>query len=295
MKLVLLEINNSLRNLIKYDSLLNNFPNVVLFYFSIPTNITIADQNHLVKQGFLFFQSQFSENINSHIFVVNKKDVRNKIKIAKELSWEIFFHFNKWVKVCSGVFDEGLDWFISSFKGKIIDFYSNDGGSVFLIAFSGNSLLKIPLELLNTNINNKIPAFHTFLGPELIMPDSEPDNKNEDEKQRIELMLKLKNYTYCSSGEKFKSFSDLLQCWKDQFKEKFVSRVKVRINSSDRSIYHLIDIPYFDERFGVWCTLESSEKIIDIPIMEILEIEDNKVLINLVMEYQKIMTGLLPN
>jgi len=295
MKLVLLEINESLRNLIKPDSIFNNYSEFDLFYFSIPSNLTNADQNHLINQGFLFFQSQFSVKIENHIFIENKRDVRNIVKIAKELSWEIFFHFNKWVKVCDGIFDEELERFISGFTGKIIDFYSNDESSVFMIAFSGNSLSKIPLEHLKTNIDNKIPAFYTFLDPELIMPVLEPENANVDEKHRIELMLKLTNFQNYSIGEKFNSFSDLLNFWKNQFKENVVTPVEVRINTSDRSIYHLIDIPYFDERFGVWCTLKSDEKIIDIPIMEILEITDNKVLINLVMDYQKIMTVLLPN
>lgn len=295
MKLVLLETNESLRNLIKPDSIFNNFPEFDLFYFSIPSNLTIADQNHLINQGFLFFQSQFSVKVENHIFVENKRDVRNNIKIAKELSWEIFFHFNKWVKVCNGIYDEELEWFISGFTGKIIDFYSNDESSVFMIAFSGKSLSKIPSEHLKSNINNNIPAFYTFLGPEIIMPDLESENSNVDEKLRMELMLKLTNFQDIPTGEKFKNFFDLLHFWKDQFTEKIINPVEVRINSSDRSIYHLIDIPYFDERFGVWCTLKSDEKILDIPIHEILEITDNKVLIDLVKDYQKIMSVLLPN
>ena len=295
MKLVFLEINEYLRNLLKPDSIFNNYPEIDLFYFSIPSTLTISDQNHLINQGFLFFQTQFSVKVENHIFVENKRNVRNITKIAKELSWEIFFHFNKWVKVCDGIFDEDLDWFISGFTGKIIDFYSNDEGSVFMIAISGNSLSKIPSEHLKSNINNNIPAFYTFLSPELIMPDLESENSNVDEKFRIELMLKLTNFQDFPTTEKFKNFFDLLNFWKDQFTEQIVNPVEVRINSSDRSIYHLIDVPYFDERFGVWCTLKSDEKIIDIPIMEILEITDNKVLINLVMDYQKMMTLLLPN
>ncbi len=295
MKLVLLEINEGLRNLIKPDSILNNYSEFDLFFFSIPANLTITDQNHLINQGFLFFQSQFSVIVENHIFVEIKKDVRNKIKIAKELSWEIFFHYNKWVKVCHGIFDEDLDWFISGFTGKIIDFYSNDESSVFMIAFSGNSLSKIPVGHLKTIIKNDIPAFYTFLGPDLIMPVLEHEIINTDEKLRIELMLKLTNFQFFLTVEKFNNFFDFLHFWKDQFTKKIVNPVEVRINSSDRSFYQLMDIPYFDERFGVWCTLKSDEKIIDIPIMEILEIRDNEDLIDLVMDYQQIMTVLLPN
>lgn len=295
MKLVFLEINEYLRNLIKPNSVFNNYSDIDLFYFSIPSNLTISDQNHLINQGVLFFQSQFSVKVENHIFVENKRDVRNNLKIAKELSWEIFFHFNKWVKVCDGIFDEDLDWFISGFTGKIIDFYSNDKSSVFMIAFSGNSLSKIPVEHLKTNINNNVPAFYTFLEPDLIMPVLKPEIIKVDEKQRIELMLKLTNFHGFSTGDNFYNFFDLLHFWKDQFTEKYVNPVVVRINSSERSIYHLIDIPYFDERFGVWCTLQSDNKIIDIPIMEILEITENKILFDLVMDYKKMMTVLLPN
>jgi hypothetical protein len=294
MKLVLLEINDRLRNFIKPDSFINNFSDIDLIYFSIPPNLTIADQNRLINQGFIFFQSQFSVNIENHIYVENEKDFTNKIEIAKEISWEIFYRFNKWVKVSDGIFDEDLDWFISGFTGKIIDFYANDETSVFLIAFSGDALSKIPLEHLKTNFNN-ISPFYTYLESGLIMPDKGPENINIDEKQRIEIMLKLINFPDYSTGEKFKCLSDLLQFWEDQFISKLVNPIEVRINSSNQSIYQLIDIPYFDERFGVWVTLFSGEKIIDVPIMEIDKVFYNITFNELIIEYKKMMAFLLPN
>ncbi|PKO07516.1 MAG: hypothetical protein CVU41_02150 [Chloroflexi bacterium HGW-Chloroflexi-3] len=295
MKVVLLTINESIRNLLNPDSIINNFPQVDSFYFSIPTNSSIPDQNHLIKQGLLFFQSQFTIDIGSYISVENKRAIRKNLIFFKEFSWEIFFHFNKWIKVCDGIFDEDLDWFISGFTGKIIDFYSNVESSVFMIAFSGNSLSKIPLEHLKSNINNNIPPFYTFLEPDLIMPDLEPENVNVDEKQRIDLMLKLTDFQDLSTVEKFKNFSDILNFWVDLFKEKTVIPIEVRIDSSDRSIYQLIDIPYFDERFGVWCTLLSDKKYLDIPMTKILEITNNKIFNNLLMNYQKMMSLTLPN
>jgi hypothetical protein len=294
MKLVLLEINDTLRNLIKPDSIFNNYSDVDLFYFSIPVNITIAEQNHLINQGFMFFQSQFSVNIENHIFVENKKDFTNKIKIAKELSWEIFYRFNKWVKISDGIFDEDLDWFISGFTGKIIDFYANDETSVFLIAFSGDAISKIPLDHLKTNCITVSP-FYTFLEPGLIMPDKEPENTNADEKQRIEIMLQLTNFQINSSLEKFDGLSDLLHFWEDRFKDKLVNPIEVRINSSDQSIYQLIDIAYFDERFGVWVTLLSNNKIVDIPILEIERVINNKFFNELIIDYKKMMSIVLPN
>lgn len=294
MKLVLLEINDTLRNLIKPDSIFNNYLDVDLFYFSIPINITIAEQNHLINQGFMFFQSQFSVNIENHIFVENKKDFTNKIKIAKELSWEIFYRFNKWVKISDGIFDEDLDWFISGFTGKIIDFYANDETSVFLIAFSGDAISKIPLDHLKTNCITVSP-FYTFLEPGLIMPDKEPENTNADEKQRIEIMLQLTNFQINSSLEKFDRLSDLLHFWEDRFKDKLVNPIEVRINSSDQSIYQLIDIAYFDERFGVWVTLLSNNKIVDIPILEIERVINNKFFNELIIDYKKMMSIVLPN
>lgn len=294
MDVVLLSIDEDLRNLLNPESLFNHFSEVDLFYFSIPSKLTFSDRNHLIKQCHLFFQSQFSVNIENQISVENKRDVRKNIKMSRELSWEIFYRFNRWVKVCDGIFDEDLDWFISGYTGKIIDFYSGDKISVFLIAFSGDSISKIPLEHLTTNINN-ISPFYTFLQSDLFMPDTGPENINLDEKKRIGMMLKLSNFQKLSTDEKFISFSDLLKFWEGQFKEKLVDPVEVKINSSDQSIYQLKDIPYFDERFGIWGTFIRNEKIVDIPLMEILEITSNKFLNSLVLDYQKTMSLLLPN
>jgi len=294
MKLVFLEIRAGLRNQLKSDSIIKNYSEVDSFYFSIPTRLSISDQNHLIKQSFLFFKSQFSVDIENHISIVNKREIGTKLQVAKELSWEIFFRFNRWVRVCDGIFDEDLDWFISGFTGKIIDFYSDDKNSVFLIAFSGDSITKIPLNHIQATINN-ISPFYTFLEPELIMPDIGPENLNVDEKKRIGIMLELTNFKNLSTFEKIESFSGLLKFWEDQFKANLVNPAEVRINSSDQSIYKLKDIPYFDERFGVWGTLISDGKMIDIPMMEIQEVTNNKFLSNLIMEYQKTMSLLLPN
>jgi len=294
MKLVFLEIKADLRNLLKPDSIIKNYSEVDSFYFSIPTRLSISDQNHLIKQSFLFFKSQFSVDIENHISIVNKREIGTKLKVAKELSWEIFFRFNRWIRVCDGIFDEDLDWFISGFSGKIIDFYSDDKNSVFLIAFSGDSITKIPLNHIQATINN-ISPFYTFLEPELIMPDIGPENLNVDEKKRIGIMLELTNFKNLSTFEKIESFSGLLKFWEDQFKANLVNPAEVRINSSDQSIYKLKDIPYFDERFGVWGTLISDIKMVDIPMMEIQEVTNNKFLSDLIMEYQKTMPLLLPN
>ena len=291
MKRVLLSINQVLRNFINPTSIINIFSEVDLFYFSIPTNLTISDQNHLIKQSFLFFKSQFSVDIENHISVENKRVVTKNKKLSKELSWEIFYRFNRWVRVCEGIFDKDLDWFISGFTGKIIDFYSDEESSVFLIAFSGESITKLPLDHLQTNSNN-ISPFYTFLESEFIMPAIGPEDVNVDEKKRIGTMLKFSNFT---NYENIESFSALLKFWEDQFRENLDNPVKVRINSSDQSIYQLKDIPYFDQRFGVWGTIYSGETIIDIPLMEIVEITNNRFLNNLVMDYQKLMSLLLPN
>ncbi|MBW6472601.1 MAG: hypothetical protein K0B14_05705 [Anaerolineaceae bacterium] len=294
MKLIILEISANLRNLLKPDSIINNYSDVKTFYFSIPTKLSNFDQNHLVKQSFLFFKSQFSGDVENHISIVNKSDIGINLKVAKELSWEIFFRFNRWVRVCDGIFDEDLDWFISGFTGKILDFYSDDENSVFLIAFSGESISKIPFDHLQKNINN-ISPFYTFLESEFIMPDEGPENTNADEKLRIEIMLQLTNFQINSSLEKFDRFSDLLQFWEDQFKDKLVNPIEVRINSADQSIYQLVDIPYYDERFGVWVTLFSDEKIVDIPIMEIVKVINNKIFNELIIKYKKMMAIVLPN
>ncbi len=291
MKRVLLSINQVLRNFINPTSIINIFSEVDLFYFSIPTNLTISDQNHLIKQSFLFFKSQFSVDIENHISVENKRVVTKNKKLSKELSWEIFYRFNRWVRVCEGIFDEDLDRFISGFTGKIIDFYSDEESSVFLIAFSGESITKLPLDHLQTN-SNYISPFYTFLESEFIMPATGPEDVNVDEKKRIGTMLKFSNFT---NYENIESFSALLKFWEDQFRENLDNPVKVRINSSDQSIYQLKDIPYFDQRFGVWGTIYSGETIIDIPLMEIVEITNNRFLNNLVMDYQKLMSLLLPN
>lgn len=291
MKTVLLSITEGLRNLLNPNSIINNFSEVDLFYFSIPTNLTISDQNHLIKQSFLFFKSQFSVDIENHISVENKRVVTKNIKLSKELSWEIFYRFNRWIRVCDGIFDEDLDGFISGFTGKIIDFYSDDASSVLLIAFSGESIKKLLLDHLQTNFK-KISPFYTFLESDFIMPDTGPEDVNVDEEKRIGTMLKFSNFT---NYENIESFSALLKFWEDQFRENLVNPVKVRINSSDQSIYQLRDIPYFDERFGVWGTIYSGETIIDIPLMEIVEMTNNRFLNNLVMDYQKLMSLLLPN
>ncbi len=294
MTFVLLEINKDLRNQLILDSIIHNFADVDLIYFSIPTNLTISDQEHLIKQCFLFFQSQFFEKIQNHIFVDNNREVRININKSKELSWEIFFRFNKWVKVCDGIFDEDLDWFISGFTGKIIDFYSNDETSVFLIAFSGNALAKIPMDHLKTNFYNFSP-FYTFLEPDLIMPDGGPENTITDEKQRIGIMLQLTDFQINLSMEDFDCFTDLLQFWKVKFKDNLINPMEVRIDSPDQSIYQLMDIPYFDERFGVWATLVAEQTIVDVPIMEIIKVINNESFSNLIIDYKKMMSNLLPN
>ncbi|MBE0688056.1 MAG: hypothetical protein IH585_18835, partial [Anaerolineaceae bacterium] len=221
MKVVSLEISENSRNLLKSDSIFNNHSDIDLYYFSIPTKLSISDQNHLIKQCFLFFQSQFAINIDNKISIGDKREIRINFKKSKDLSWEIFFRFNRWIRVCDGIFDEDLDWFISGFTGKIIDFYSDDETSVFLIAFSGKSIAKIPLDHLQKSINN-ISPFYTFLNPELIMPDTPPEDENIDEETRIGIMLKFINFQNYSDLLTIESFSEYLNYWEEQFRSNLV-------------------------------------------------------------------------
>ena len=293
MQIVLLSITEDLRKKIKLNSILNHFQECDLFYFSIPTNLYAADKNHLIEQSALFFKSQFMENIENSVSVENKREVRKKLQVAKELSWEIFYRFNQWIKVCEGVFDEDLDWFISGFTGKIIDFYADEGKSIFLIAFSGNSLSKLPLNHLIT-ISRDTSPFYTFLESELIMPDFGPENMGVDEKKKTGILLQLTNLNN-GQHEKFEDFSEILRDWVDQFRSNLAESEQVVLNLSQQTDAFLEEIPYFCDRFGLWGTFSIGDEKMDLSLTEIEKFSNNYNLNNLYQNYQKTMSLLLPN
>ncbi len=293
MRIVLLTITGDARKGIKSDSILNHYPHFDSFYFSIPSRLSVADQNHLVKRSSKFFQSQFKMSNDNLVSVVSNRDVSKKYQQAKELSWEIFYRFNQWVKVCEGIYDQELDWFISSFSGKILDFYTDDENSIFLLSFSGDSLSKIPVNHLK-EISKITSPFYTFLESDLIMPDFEHENILEDEKKKMDLFIKLSDFKEYPQ-ENFENLCGLIKFWETKFRSNLVTAEQVLIYPAQDSPSFLIEIPYFCERFGVWGTFLIGDKKIDIPLIEIVEIISNKFLDNLFQNYQKAMALILPN
>ncbi len=209
------------------------------------------------------------------------------------MSWNIFYRFNQWVKVCEGVFDEDLDCFLSDFTGKIIDFYVDDNKNIFLLALSGDSVSKLPIYQLNTIFRDSSP-FYTFLDQELIMPDFVPENLLIDEIKKTDILLKLTDFKDYQN-EIFENFSDILKFWLAQFRSNLKGSEQVKINSSKQTGALLVDIPYFCDRFGIWGTFSIGDKNIDIPLIEIEEITSNNYLNKLYQKYQKIMAIMLPN
>lgn len=293
MQIVLLSITKDLRKKIIPNSILNHFQEIDFFYFSIPHDLSIIDQRHLIKHSTLFFLSQFMENIENSVRVEYRREVRKKIEVAKELSWEIFYRFNQWVKVCKGVFDEDLDWRISGFKGKIIDFYVDDGKSIFLISFSGNSLSKIPINHINQIFKETSP-FYTYLESEFILPDVAPENLQADDKKKTDILFELPDFKDYQN-ESLQDFSDILNFWFHLFHSNLAVSEQVIINSSQQNVALLLDIPYFCERFGLWGTFSIGNKIMDIPLMEIEEITNNNFLNDLFQKYQKTISLIIPN
>lgn len=293
MRIVLLKLTEEARKGIKSDSILNHYPHLDSFYFSIPSRLSVADQKHLIKRGSQYLQSQFSMSIVDLVSVGSSRDIRRKNQHAKELSWEIFYHFNHWVKVCEGIYDQELDWFISGFSGKILDFYTDDENSIFLIAFSGDSVSKIPVKHL-IEISRTTSPFYTFLESDLIVPDFDPVNFLEDEKKKMDLFVELSDFKEYPQ-ENFENLFDLLKFWEAQFRTHLLTAEPVRLDSYHNILALLVDIPYFCERFGVWGTLLIGDKKIDIPLIEMEEILNNKILDNHFQNYRKTMTLILPN
>ncbi len=292
MRVILLKISEDIRTKIIFDSILNNFQGFDSFYFVIPPKLSISDQEHLQKQGSQFFQSQFNVNIQNRLSIVLKRDIRKVSQFSLELSWEIFYKFNNWIRVCEGIFDEDLDWFISGFNGKILDFYTDGEKCIFLIVFSYHSISKIPVEHLKTISRNNSPFF-TFLEPELIMPDNGPDNLQTDEKQRMAFLLQFTDFNQYPS-ENLDFFSDILIFWEELFRSNLKKPEKAKIASSEINLPCLVEIPYYCERFGVWGTFLIGDKKVDIPLLEVEEFPDNDSLNNLCRKYQQTMSLMLP-
>lgn len=293
MQIILLSITDNLRKETKPDSILNHFQEYNHFYFSIPMDLSVQDQTHLFNQSTSFFQSQFISNIENHISLKNKGNLRKIIQNGKKISWEIFYRFNRWIRACEGVFDKDLNLFISGFTGKIIDFYVDNNESIYLIAFSGDSISRIPFNQLSTISQNTSP-FYAFLASELIMPDFEPKNLMADDKKKTNLLFQLTNAKDYQQNN-FDNFYGILKFWEDQFRSNLTVSEPVRLDSSQHTGDLLVDIPYFCERFGVWGTFLIENQKMDIPLMEIEEITNNKSLNELFHEYQKIMSFILPN
>ena len=294
MKYITLNLSDTDYCNLKSNSVLRNFPEYKNFHFSIPMKLSFNDQKYLIEQGYSFFKAQFVIEIGENIVFFNKKEDFKQSSNSKELSWEIFFRYNQFIKICQGVYDETLDWFLSGFIGKIIDFYSDNNKNIFLIELSANSLSIIPESHLRSILESD-SFFFTYLSSDLLMPVQNLENQAVLEENLLELFKEVLGNQDSIIFEESTSIIQLIHKWEFVFKETITRPIISKTYSYNNEILQLIDIPYSERKFGVWGTFSDHENVIDLPLIDISEISGNNTFSQLLQEYKKQITPLLPN
>ncbi len=251
------------------------------------------DYENLLIQCSHFINVQFSKRFDIHVYEVNKEYLLdNKIK-AKELSWEIFYQFNHWIKVNNGIYDQNLRWDISGFTGRIIDFYKDERHTLFLISLSLELLNSIPIHHFQST-DFEFSPFYVTLASSLFTPLLSPDIVHDENEGIIKKMMNVFKKSVLIQDKLYKNLDEfLIYCssvFDNQLRKNEVNYVKT-IEQKTIVWKNLISI---DDKFGIWGLFYDGERIIQIPITDIETIIGNHELNNILSEYKKIMNFLLP-
>lgn len=299
MKIILLEIPAENQKIRKPNSYVNNFLSINYFYFHIPSYLPKTDQDHLEKIAKQFFKLQIYSPIENFVSLKEMsllKDVKSRIK---EISWDIFYKFNQSVTVKSNVFDENLDWDISGFKGKIINFYSGEDEDIYQIQYSAESLNQIPIKKLK-QISPIGSPFYTYLEPEYLMPELTQTNTNQDQTELKKLFVNIIDHlefppeisTLISESN---SFFEIVHQWEIFFKNLSLELQSIEVNFSNQKKYQLIEICESDEFIGVWGKFLKEDTYYLFPLTDIKKVSNHGIFNGYIQFYKQIMNIILPN
>lgn len=299
MKVILLEVPINSLALRKADSYLNNFSDKNYFYFQIPDNLPKTDQEQLVRIAKNFFKLQINSPIEGFLStkeIFLSEDIQTK---GKEISWEIFFKFNQLITVNPNVFDDNLDWDISGFKGKIINFYSGDDQDIYQIRYSAESLNHIPIQKLK-QISKTDSPFYTYLEPDYIMPDMSKFNFTQDQTDLVKLVFNIFDHLalpedVLSLFSISNSFLEIVQKWEGILKKQSLESQAIEVYLANQNKYQLVEIGESDEFFGVWGNFVKEEIHYLFPLTEIKKVRNHRNFNSYIQSYKQIMKLILPN
>jgi|GEM_PF-2372894 hypothetical protein len=298
MKILSLSISRNLRETLKKRSMINNFPLIDFFYFLIPSDLNGPDRNHFFHQGSSFFSGQFNIPVDKYISIQEENfDFKNQ-KI-KELSWEIFYRYNYWIKVRSGVFDDDLNMDISGFTGKIIDFYSDGKQNLFQIAYSGETIKSFSINQLLT-ISKFDSPFYTILESDLIMPFTTPIDNNDEVKIKFSIVKELvaENKLYLNEKSlKNNSYenNNLIIVWENELASRLINQGSILVQTKSNKKLLWTGIHNSDDFYGIWGMFEKDSEKLLLPLTEIEKVFGDKDLSKSIKNYQEIARLLLPN
>lgn len=291
MKYLQLQIDNKLINHLKSESLFNQFPKIHFFYFTIPSFLSYQDKDYLVKQGYSFFLSQFDIDVSGQIKEVSRLSGKYSKNTHKKLTWDLFYRYHKWIKICEGVYNE-TNQSISGAIGKIVDFYSDENQIVYLIEFPKMEDFK-KNNLLSENEVIKEVLDYLFLTSDLFMPAKEPENIEIIEKLQTKSLVMNSRLQFELDTRNVDTISNFIHCWEKLLQTKFSQHFPSVTHLSQNRQYRLIDIPYSERRYGVWGTFENNYQIIDIPLIDVINLEGNEILDKLLISYKSEINQLL--
>lgn len=274
------------KNLISNSTLIN-FCDYEYFYFKIPPYLTKSEKKHYTQQAQLFFHRQFLLLDENLISIVSGNNLRKKESKAKEISWEIFFQFNKIVQVKDGVFDENLNSSIAGFIGKIIDFYNDDDSTLFLISFTSDSIKKIPLEVLKYQ-SRLVSPFFTILESDFLLPLSNFIDNDYEEIEKIKIIeeiLEVEN----QRGNEYLDLANYLSFWKEQIQLELNNQEEICVENDDYSVLIWKNISFLDTKYGLWGTFIRDNVEIELPLIDIETVPGHRKLDQVLQDYKNFM------
>lgn len=298
MKILSLSISRNLRETLKKKSMINNFPLIDFFYFLIPSDLNNPDRNHFFHQGSSFFSGQFNIPVDKYISIQEENfDFKNQN--IKELSWEIFYRYNYWIKVRSGVFDDDLKMDISGFTGKIIDFYSDGKQNLFQIAFSGETIESVSINQL-ISISKFASPFFTILESDLIMPFTSLHDNNDVGKIKFSILKELfTDKKYHPNDILFNNYSceiiNLITAWENEMASKLKKEGNIIVQTKSNKKLLWTGLNNSDDFYGIWGLFEKDGEKLLLPLTEIMKVFGEEDLFLSIKMYQEIARLLLPN
>ena len=284
---------------IKSSSFLTNFPDISIFYFSIPEELSESEQTHLINFGKLFFESQTTNDIHQFLRIHKEENIINTQNFYLQISWEIFYQFQHQIIVKSNVFDDYLKCDISGAKGKIINFFSGDNQDIYQIQFSNNSLKHI-LKNQTKRFSKEISPFFTYLESELFMPDFPLKGISKENYNMMDFLPDILEGDLLIEelDDTFKKTMDNLEfinIWEMIFNQFFMEEIEIITIGSNQRKYSLIGINSSDESFGVWGEFRNDSKISLFPLTDMIKCLNQKKFDQYLQIYRKISKLILPN